>query len=505
MKKHSKILTSLSLAAAFIGLSQASSNKTDLQAASQVIYTPIINNNPSWKIALWTNDGQLSGEYLPTNTTWKVVKTKYMHGQTYYCLGTDKQWIPAKYATNQLPISQAAPIPTNKSQLNGIDVASYQPNINVANVEGDFAIVKATEGTGYVNPYFKNQAQSTIAGNKLLGLYHFADGYDYRAEADHFLNHARPYLGKSILALDFEGDVTKTGGVTWAKNFLDYVQLKTGQTPFIYMGLSDENHYNWSSVANKYPLWVAQYNNYNTNHGYTPRNIYGKVKHWDKISIFQYSASNKIKGWSDRVDTNVAYLSPQQWNHYAGNGQNASSQAPIVPKNAPKTQSVHAVSQNLPVNIAYALIINGNPNWKIALRNQDGSMSGGYLATNTNWRVLKRKLINGELYYCLGSDKQWAPAKYFKGNIVAPLVKTEVLKTPVVKNIISKNVIHVPVINNNPSWKVALLDQDGKFTGNYLTTNTNWKVFGTKIINGETYYCLGSNRQWIPAKYTSQS
>ena len=38
--------------------------------------------------------------------------------------------------------------------MNGIDIASYQTGIDLSVVPCDFVIVKATEGTGYVNPDF---------------------------------------------------------------------------------------------------------------------------------------------------------------------------------------------------------------------------------------------------------------------------------------------------------------------------------------------------------------
>lgn len=37
-----------------------------------------------------------------------------------------------------------------------------------------------------------------------------------------------------------------------------------------------------------------------------------------------------------------------------------------------------------------------------------------YLKTNSNWKVLDTKVIRGMKCYRLGTDEQWAPAKYFK-------------------------------------------------------------------------------------------
>ena len=70
--------------------------------------------------------------------------------------------------------------------MNGIDIASYQAGIDLSVVPCDFVIVKATEGTGYVNPDFiRAYAQAKNAG-KCLGIYHYANGGDYQKEADYF-------------------------------------------------------------------------------------------------------------------------------------------------------------------------------------------------------------------------------------------------------------------------------------------------------------------------------
>ena len=56
--------------------------------------------------------------------------------------------------------------------LNGIDVASYQAGLNPAKVPCDFVIVKATQGTSYINPDFWRMAEAVLKAGKLLGIYH---------------------------------------------------------------------------------------------------------------------------------------------------------------------------------------------------------------------------------------------------------------------------------------------------------------------------------------------
>lgn len=61
-----------------------------------------------------------------------------------------------------------------------------------------------------------------------------------------------------------------------------------------------------------------------------------------------------------------------------------------------------------------AALINGDPNWKIALRDSNGHLTGKYIRTNTTWKLIDTLTIKGVKYYKLGTNQQLAPAKYFK-------------------------------------------------------------------------------------------
>jgi len=93
--------------------------------------------------------------------------------------------------------------------LNGIDISSWQENLVVSAMEScDFVIVKATGGAGYSNECFRRHADETLAAGKLLGCYR---GYEGTAEADHFINAFKPYIGKAIPFLDWEADALNPG------------------------------------------------------------------------------------------------------------------------------------------------------------------------------------------------------------------------------------------------------------------------------------------------------
>ena len=52
--------------------------------------------------------------------------------------------------------------------MKGIDIASYQAGIDLTSVPCDFVIVKATGGTGYVNPDFRRALGQAVSSGKRL-------------------------------------------------------------------------------------------------------------------------------------------------------------------------------------------------------------------------------------------------------------------------------------------------------------------------------------------------
>lgn len=269
--------------------------------------------------------------------------------------------------------------------LHGIDVASYQQGMGISGMPADFVIAKATEGTTYLNPAFFDQASQTLNSGKLLGVYHFASVGNAQAEANWFLNQVGAYVGKAVLVLDFEGPAVSQG-VGWAKQWLDYVKVKTGVAPMIYMGLSDENKYDWSSVASTYGLWVAQYNNYNAVNGYQPRDMYGSTRNWPDPAIFQYTSVGRLSGWAGNLDLNVFYGAASAWAAYAGQGANPLP-TPSVPQNP--------VAK---VNVTYSLHqLNGG--WLDPVTNFGGGSEGFAGNPNHQHDYLSINVDHGSIKY----------------------------------------------------------------------------------------------------------
>ncbi|WP_200849495.1 GH25 family lysozyme [Enterococcus sp. CSURQ0835] len=204
--------------------------------------------------------------------------------------------------------------------MNGIDVASYQRGINMAAVPGEFVLIKATGGMGYVNPACDEQFQSAVNAGKLVGIYHYAHEIGFQGtaeqEARFFLDNIRGYIGKAVLVLDWESD--NKNDVAWAKRWLDIVASEAGVKPLFYTYTGVLNSFNFSSIANAdYGLWIAAYGADNAINGYLQPSP-PAVPYWSNIAMFQYSSNTYLSGWGARLDANVFYGDADTWNAYAG-------------------------------------------------------------------------------------------------------------------------------------------------------------------------------------------
>lgn len=216
--------------------------------------------------------------------------------------------------------------------MNGVDISSHQGGMDCGKTKADFFIVKATQGTTYVNPYFSRHYSQAVASGKLVGAYHYASGGDAAKEADYFLSIVGHRVGKCILALDWEH--IKGGGenpvfntsreVSWCQAFAQRIHDKTGVWPFMYMSASVTRRRDWSAVAKNCPLWLAQYgSNDLTGYQSEPWTDGRQLGAWGrKIPIHQYSPSGSISGYRcsrpHGLDLDIAYITPEQWKKYAG-------------------------------------------------------------------------------------------------------------------------------------------------------------------------------------------
>jgi lysozyme len=196
--------------------------------------------------------------------------------------------------------------------IDGPDVSSYQhpsgASINWAKVAAaghEFAIVKATEGTWYVNRYFRGDYTAVRRAGMVRGSYHFAQpsrpvARSAAAQAAFYVSHLGNVATSRTLppALDLEvdGGLSRTDLITWAQDFLLDVRTLTGRTPMIYT-------YPWfwrsalgdPSAFARYPLWMAAYRGSTPDAGTT---------------LWQYTSAAKVSGIRGGVDMSRLLADP---------------------------------------------------------------------------------------------------------------------------------------------------------------------------------------------------
>jgi len=213
--------------------------------------------------------------------------------------------------------------------LTGIDVSSWQGEINVRDMAVDFVIAKATEYVDYVNSYCDYVVQQCVESGKKWGFYHFARTAPPEAEARYFVDNTRDYFGCGIPVLDFEGDAISAWGISGAKAFLDAVQRETGVKPLIYMSEGVCSALDWSSVvASDYGLWIAKYPSvmHPTFDDVANAAVELDTGVWPFAAIWQFASDCRVEGYAGDLDGNIAFMDATAWDAYAGTYTNSEPQ-----------------------------------------------------------------------------------------------------------------------------------------------------------------------------------
>lgn len=211
--------------------------------------------------------------------------------------------------------------------LQGIDVSSWQAGIDVSKVPCDFVIEKVSQGVTYINPDCDRVIQQCIKIGKPFGVYHYVDGSGATAEADYFVNNSRGYIGKGVLAIDWEsGDNKAWGNYGYLDTLVARVIELTGVRPMIYAQASI--YAQVAPIAEKYncAIWCAQYADNNAT-GY-------QDSPWNEgayaCAIRQYSSHGHLAGWDGYLDLDKFYGDATAWAKYAG-ASGAPAPAPADP------------------------------------------------------------------------------------------------------------------------------------------------------------------------------
>ena len=204
--------------------------------------------------------------------------------------------------------------PRSDFAIKGIDISSHQHNagtdVNADTVVSsggmDFAFIKATEGTGYINPYFRKDVVNFMKTKIPIGFYHYARP---TANSDNGRQQARFFvevtgIDKGVKSFDPVLDLEESEGLSapeiaaWTRNFVDEIKKLTGRNTIIYTYPSFWfNQMQNTQEFNYLPLWIANYNN-STSPGLLP----GGWKNW---TFWQYTSDELVDGVIGVVDANA--------------------------------------------------------------------------------------------------------------------------------------------------------------------------------------------------------
>ena len=205
---------------------------------------------------------------------------------------------------------------TSLSDVRGMDVASYQGNVDwgLAALEGGkFAYVKATEGTYYNNPYFAQQYNGSYNAGMIRGAYAFAvPSYSSgRTQAAYFVGSGGGWSpdGRTLPGmLDIEYNpygpecygLSQPAMVGWIADFVNTYHALTGRWAAIYSTYKWWNDCTGNSpaFANNDPLDIA---NYASNAGPLPAG-------WPYYTFWQYADSGTYPGDQDVFNGSQANL-----------------------------------------------------------------------------------------------------------------------------------------------------------------------------------------------------
>lgn len=179
---------------------------------------------------------------------------------------------------------------------------------------------KVTQSTTFFDHrYYDGRKQAANQAGLLWGAYHFGAGGDGAAQADFFLEHAKPEKD-TVLVLDLETDTTKgqtNMTLLEAKAFVQRIYDKTGQYPGIYGGsyLRGLVKTGADPMLSKCWLWIAEY-----------RMEIELPIGWDNYTFWQYTDGKggvdpqPVSGVSGYCDRSVFNGSPEDlttfWNNH---------------------------------------------------------------------------------------------------------------------------------------------------------------------------------------------
>lgn len=232
-----------------------------------------------------------------------------------------------------------------------IDISNWQRGIDVMSVVRNggltAVIVKATEGTGYVDPSCDGFVSTLRANGVRFGFYHFAGNGDAVAEADFFRRNTVGYEKAGIPVLDWEGNQD----VAWVNRFVERYHALTGVWPWVY---GNAWRFNQGTVNTNCGRWIAGYpanGITDINYGLNNDMPYGVNN--GLVCAWQFSSSVRIAGYGGNLDGDVFYGDAAAWDRYAGGAPSSGAPDPEP------SQPAGSEPSGSTLDLVYHIVTNG--------------------------------------------------------------------------------------------------------------------------------------------------
>ena len=236
--------------------------------------------------------------------------------------------------------------------LHGIDIANWQKGLVIPK-DIDFAIMKATGGTGYVDPCCDNWVQQCKKKGVLWGYYHFAcDGYnpDPEAEAIFFYRNTKNYTTEGIPILDIEDERIDDWG-SYAQRFIDKYHACSGVWPMVYTSASCLTRFFGYPLVDLCGLWIAGYPDSRIRGLGDIPNFPYDVSPWAFAAIWQYSANGRISDYDGDLDINVAFMDEKAWKLYANPAMSGNTSELDLPTGGPEKDTKKWTFENSKIKV----------------------------------------------------------------------------------------------------------------------------------------------------------
>ena len=192
--------------------------------------------------------------------------------------------------------------PSGGRQYRGIDISEFQGEIDFEEVRrSGIEAVYIRVGAGeYTDEYFAENYERAKAAGLKIGFYHYVTARSVdegRRQARFFASLAAGREPDMRLAMDFEyfGSLSVSQINAISEAFLDELTALTKREAVIYSDLSNARNIFSRALAEKYPLWAAQY-------GADEPSANGKWREWVG---FQYTDEGRVGGIYGNVDRNI--------------------------------------------------------------------------------------------------------------------------------------------------------------------------------------------------------